>query len=155
VFQRSKGENTPIPRVYQHWLNFMILCDHSEFGTQNHSIGMEENDSVEEEWKKYTSRSLCCYSSLWYSFLYVSYPTHLPVSMNSFYPYFQSPLLLYHPLSFPQRSIFQRFPIISFRIIVRRWIVWRENLMTPYIYSTAYELGCIRSGLTLSKETDL
>lgn len=85
VSQRSEGGNIPIPWVYEnilrHWLNFMTLCDHSEFGTQNHSIGMEGNDSMEEEWKKYISRSLCCYSSLWYSlFLYVSYPTHLPVS---------------------------------------------------------------------------
>lgn len=63
--------------------------------------------------------------------------------------YFPSPLLLYHRISFPLRSIFQRFPIISFRIIVGRWIVGRQNLMTSYIYSTAYELGCIRSGLTL------
>lgn len=63
--------------------------------------------------------------------------------------YFPSPLLLYHRLSFPLRSIFQRFPIILFRIIVGRWIVERQNLMTSYIYSTAYELGCIRSGLTL------
>lgn len=97
----------------------------------------------------YFSFSLLLFFFVVLSFLYVSYPTHLPVSKNSFCPYFQSPLLLYHPLSFPQHSIFQRFPIISFRIIVRRWIVWRENLMTSYIYSTAYELGCIRSGLTL------
>lgn len=35
-------DSLSVPKLLQQWLNFMALCDHSGFGTQNHSIGMAE-----------------------------------------------------------------------------------------------------------------
>ena len=119
---------------------------------------LDRNGRKRQIWRK-NERNIFSVSLLLFFFVVFLSPfawPPLPVTRIVPVLYSPSPFLFYHPPSLPLRLIFQRILIISFRFSVRRRIVCRQNLMTSYIYCTAYELRCIRSGLTVSpKETNL
>lgn len=68
----------------------------------------------------------------------------------------RTPSLLSISISFLSSSIFNTsfnlsaYPHYFVPLQCQTKIVCRQNLMTSYIYCTAYELRCIRSGLTVS-----
>jgi len=109
----------------------------------------KKTTDMEERRKKYLFRFsvviLLC--GLSFSFCLAS---PLPVTRIVRLLYSPSPFLFLSSSIFNTSFNLSAYPHYFVPLQCQTKIVCRQNLMTSYIYCTAYELRCIRSGLTVS-----
>jgi len=113
---------------------------------------LDRNGKKRQIWRK-NERNIFSVSLLLFFFVVFLSPfawPPLPVTRIGRLLYSRSPFLFLSSSIFNTSFNLSAYPHYFVPLQCQTKIVCRQNLMTSYIYCTAYELRCIRSGLTVS-----